>query len=796
VDLSLEELSKKSFSGRTFKKETLQQIIDTVNLFPNLTRQKLAHTLCDHLSWLSPAGSYKTKSCLSMLEKLEKLQFVCLPVKEHREGVSRIPTTFSIDSDAKENLDLPLELVEPIELVRVSTKEDLRIWREFMERYHYLGYRQPVGSKCEYFIVSKKLSGQRLGCISFTSHTALHLKDRDEWIGWDKKQRQRNLGKVICNNRFLIFPWVKIHNLASKVLSGAVLQIQKDWLELTSVQPVLIETFVKPSIYKGTCYKAANWQWIGKTAGSTPFRKKSPETSETPPINEQGEPKDIYLYPLTENFREALLQNSRRKSDPKINTGFNNENIKSPQASGYFLSCWDKISSIITAVALEYDCKWMIRKRTLNSLLLILIIFRLVFSKNSQAYATSIADLWDNCKKLNIPLPKETPIAASALTKARLKLDEQVFKDLNDRILSVYGSYSKERFKWNGFDLFAVDGSHLNVPKELLNDGFNLPNSDAYYPQGLLSTLYQLHSKIPYDFEFESHKDERRCAMSHLKRLTSGDLVIYDRGYFSYALLYRHHHASIPAVFRLKETSNNEVEKFVVSLQTDAIITIQPEGSTKREIQAQFPDILTHPIQMRVIKYRVENTVYYLGTTLLDQSKYPHEIFSDLYHARWGVEELYKTSKQVINIEDFHAKSKRGIRQEVFAHFVLITLSRIFSNEVESQIPGNQSMDLPLFSLLGPNHANTQTQPQLSNRITINFKNAIHSFFRNLESFTIDRGTRLHQSIGKLFQEIRRQVQKLRPNRTYARVSHKPLKKFRPSNRQSNAIQLKPAYAV
>ena len=805
MELSLEELSKKSFSGRSFKKETLQQIIETINLFPNLSRQNLAQTLCDHLSWRSPTGSFKTKACLSMLETLERFRVVSLPKKKFREGLSRIPTTFSSETDPKDPLEISLDAIEPIELVRVCTKEDIRIWREFVQRYHYLGYRQPVGSRCEYFIVSKKLGDQKLGCISFSSHSALHLKDRDKWIGWDKKQQQRNLGKVICNNRFLIFPWVKIKNLASKSLSQALLQIQKDWPELYCIQPVLIETFVKPSSFNGTCYKAANWQRIGQTAGSISFRKNSPELSQPllPPTAKepcayaevssqttepQGEPKDIYVYPLVKNFREILLHNPRKKSGSQLKSPHLLAQL--PKVSDAFLGCWNKISSIITAVALEYDCQWMIRQRALNSLLLILIIFRLVFSKNSQSYTTCITDLWDNCRKLNIPLPKETPIAASAFAKARLKLDEKVFKDLNDRILVAYGSHVRERFKWNGFDLFAVDGSHINLPKELKTEGFNLPNHDAYYPQGLLSTLYQLHSKIPYDFEFVAHKDERLCAMNHLKRLTSGDLVVYDRGYFSYALLNRHHIASIPVVFRLKESANSEVAEFVASGQTDAIITINPQGSTRRDIQAQFPEMIIESIQLRAIKYRIENNFYYLGTTLLDQAKYKHEIFADLYHSRWGIEELYKISKQVINVEDFHAKSKRGIKQEVFAHLVLITLSRIFSNEVEAQVQGHPSIDLPIFSI-PPENQSQQPAP-----LAVNFKNAIQSFFRNLESFTIHKGIRLHQSISKLFQEMRRQVQRLRPNRSYARVSHKPLKKFRPSNRSSKTLPLKHANAV
>ncbi len=77
---------------------------------------------------------------------------------------------------------------------------------------------------------------------------------------------------------------------------------------------------------------------------------------------------------------------------------------------------------------------------------------------------------------------------------------------------------------------------------------------------------------------------------------------------------------------------------------------------------------------MRLVKYSYDDTIYVLGTTLLDSQYYKKEELSDLYHSRWGIEELYKISKVLINVEEFPAQSERGIKQELFAHFVLITL--------------------------------------------------------------------------------------------------------------------------
>ena len=86
---------------------------------------------------------------------------------------------------------------------------------------------------------------------------------------------------------------------------------------------------------------------------------------------------------------------------------------------------------------------------------------------------------------------------------------------------------------------------------------------------------------------------------------------------------------------------------------------------------------------MRLIKYQIGDETICLGTTLLDQNLYTIQDFIDLYHSRWGVEELYKISKRIFIIEDFHAQTERGVKQEIFAHFALVTMNRIFANQAD-----------------------------------------------------------------------------------------------------------------
>jgi hypothetical protein len=286
---------------------------------------------------------------------------------------------------------------------------------------------------------------------------------------------------------------------------------------------------------------------------------------------------------------------------------------------------------------------------------------------------------------MNIPLPQKKPVVPSAFSNARKKLDESIFKELNTRIIKTYELEQGDQ-RWRGYRLFAVDGTKLNLPRQLLNKPYTLPSDNAYYPQGLVSCLYQLKSKIPYDFDLADHKNERTMALSHLKLLQEKDMVVYDRGYFSYAMLYYHFQAGVDAVFRLPKSSFKVIDEFYNNDDNDKVVTIEIPKSRYKEILSKYPDITFKPLKLRLIKYNYSDTTYVLGTSLLDREQYKTTEFCDLYHSRWGIEELYKISKILIDVEDFHAQSERGVKQELYAHFVLITLNRMLNHQTEQKL--------------------------------------------------------------------------------------------------------------
>jgi len=762
---SIESLPKTTFSGRQFTRKQLTQVQETVLTFSNLSRMELARTVCEHLSWKTPRGTLKVQSGLTLLEALEAHGVIALPPKRMAKAPVRRVPSFDVHPDCPA-VQGPLADLAPISLRPVTTQEDRERWKAYLQTYHYLGYKHPFGAHLGYFIVSEPL-GQELGCFVFSASAAWTLAPRDEWIGWDEKQRKKRLSLILSNDRFLIFPWVEVPNLASYALSLATRQIAEDWERAHGYRPVLIETFVDPTRYLGTCYRAANWRHLGRTQGRgrDDSRHERLETR-----------KDIYVYPLRSDWNLCLLQGHPRVDQKKR---YRNDPASStrPRVGDDFLTLWRNVVEVLHDVAAEYDQKWRVRKRLIDSLMLMLLIFRLVSSKNSQSYGTTIDDLWNSCDQLNLPLPQKSSIAPSSFCAARKKLDESIFRDANREILQAHASESGG-YTWRGHRLFAIDGSKITLPRKLVDRGYKLANEQAHYPQGLLSCLYEIRSRLPHDFELVSHYDERQCARKHLDVLKKGDVVVYDRGYFSYDMLHQHLRRGIHAVFRLQQSSFTVIQEFFASGQTDRVVDIFPSKYARTSIRKKHPDLDIIPLKMRLVKYEVSGSTYCLGTTLVDDDqRYPVQDFMEVYHSRWGIEELYKVSKRLFDVEDFHARTERGVKQEIYAHFVLITMNRLFADQADLEL---NKADLDPVS-----HERTERDPSIGTvrRIQTNFKNCIHVFERSLEELLLLKAE-METVVQKTFDAIVRRYQKVRPERSYARESLRPDPRWRSSERQ------------
>jgi len=288
--------------------EDVEHIQLVLKRFPSLSRKEIVHTLCETLGWLTPAGLPKVNACTKLLRRLEAQGSIRLPAKReqysHRTPSGVSTPVLSSRTVAQPLLNLSLNALGPVRLVPVSDPADQALWNEYVERYHYLGYKRPFGYRQRYFIEAEP---HRLGCV-LLSGAAKALNARDRWIGLDERQRMKNLPWVLNNNRLLLFPWVQVPNLASHVLGQLARRAGDDWQQRWGYRPLLLETFVDPRHFQGSCYRAAGWQALGRTTGEGLVRAgKAYQTS----------PKLIFAKPLQADFRRLLCSDSLKgRSEP------------------------------------------------------------------------------------------------------------------------------------------------------------------------------------------------------------------------------------------------------------------------------------------------------------------------------------------------------------------------------------------------------------------------------------------------------------------------------------------------
>ena len=742
MDESIKRLKTTTFFGRRFRRQQLQEVKRAVELFPALSRKELAQTVCEHLNWRTDSGENSVAACLKMLEQLQSEGVFRLPAKdETKVRGARRPLQWSDHSEPGEALVAVLKELEPLELQLVGSDRERAQWNELVDRYHYLGYRQPMGYHLRYFIVDRQ--GRRLGCLLF-QQAATKLVCRERWIGWPAERFKKRLKRVVQNARFLIFPWVQVPNLASKALSLAGRRLADDWQARWGVRPLLMETFVEVGRYRGTSYRAAGWERIGETV------KRSDK-----PL------KAVYVKPLQSDARELL----RGAAKPKKRV-----RPRAPAkvaGNDRFVAMWRDFIGIVATVAEQYDRRWQQRRRVLNTLLIMLFVLRLVFSKNHQGYQITINEMWDQCRLLGVALPQSRPPAAASMCSARAKLDEQAFKELHRQILARLDEDEESelsRRRWCGRQLLAVDGTKINLPRQLLKAGYALPSKQSYYPQGLVSCLYRLGDRMPVDFELLASSDERLPVLTHLKRVRAGKVVVYDRGYFSYELLRQHALRAVDCIFRLQRNSAALFDAFINSKDQERIIDFSLRRSAALRWRRAHPGETLQPIRVRCVKYRAGGNEYYLATTLLDAKRFPRSELSAAYHGRWGIEELYKVSKRLVEIEQFHSHSERGVKQELYAHFVVLLMARTFGNALEDEL----------------NATSSSKQPQ----IRANFKNVLVTMARNVEALMLGHWQLASTAVSNILQSIDNCVQKERPGRSYPRRSRRPDPRFRNANRK------------
>jgi hypothetical protein len=285
------------YRGETIDGEQIAFLRQFIAAHAESSRWKLSRQLCEAMNWKQVNGALRDGVCRGLLLMLERAgQIELPPVRRYIRGQLRSarlrPEPVLIETTP---LAMPLGALGPVEIQSVRRTSDEPLFNSLMEQYHYLGYEQPVGEHLKYLVWAR---GRPVACLAWSS-SPRHLGARDRFIGWDQAARKRNIHLIAYNTRFLVLPWVAVPHLASHILGRMAARIPADWGHSYAHPIYVLETFVDPVRFRGTCYRAANWIMVGNTTG----RGKDDQTHRpNRPI------KQVLALPLHRRFRELLMR--------------------------------------------------------------------------------------------------------------------------------------------------------------------------------------------------------------------------------------------------------------------------------------------------------------------------------------------------------------------------------------------------------------------------------------------------------------------------------------------------------
>ena len=279
--------------GRPLSATDMETIRREIPLADPPIRSEIARRVCRALDWTNALGQPKLMSCRVGLLRLHRSGLIELPAPTCGNGNGRPLKHAPKEWPQEVPLDGSVGRLCGLRLSPVTDKKTSRLWNGLIDRYHYLGYTPLPGAQLRYLI---EYDQGVLGALGFGA-AAWKVASRDRWIGWEASVREAHLGRVLNNARFLLLPWVRVRNLASKVLSLSARQVAGDFATRYGEHPVLLETFVEIPRHQGSCYRAANWQYLGETQG----RGKGDRTHRAV-LPRKG----VYVYPLRADFRRVL----------------------------------------------------------------------------------------------------------------------------------------------------------------------------------------------------------------------------------------------------------------------------------------------------------------------------------------------------------------------------------------------------------------------------------------------------------------------------------------------------------
>ncbi len=284
------------YRGRSVDAADVAFIRQLIADHPGLSRRQLSARLCEAWNWVQANGALRDMVCRGLMLVLHRAGHIELPAPKVRVPNNvvahrSLPRELALD---QEPITGTLAQLGPLQVHQVRRAEGEGLFDQLLANHHYLGYTRPVGEHLKYLV----RAGERpVACMAWSS-APRHLAPRDKFIAWTKEERIRGLHRIAYNTRFLILPWVRVPHLASHLLGRVARSLSADWQGLYHHPIELLETFIEPERFRGTCYRAANWFCLGRTTG------RGHQANSHQPNRSL---KELWVYPLRPDFRTRLL---------------------------------------------------------------------------------------------------------------------------------------------------------------------------------------------------------------------------------------------------------------------------------------------------------------------------------------------------------------------------------------------------------------------------------------------------------------------------------------------------------
>jgi hypothetical protein len=285
-----------TYRGKNITQEDVASIRQLIAQNPGDSRRALSEKLCQAWGWRQSNGALRDMVCRGLMLMLHRAGYIELPARRKNPlnplADRKKPAPVLIDPHPLWGC---LSSILPLEIRQVRRTALEKLCESLIEQYHYLGYCQPVGEHLKYLVFANQ---KPVACMIYSS-APRHIGCRDRFIGWPAAVRRQNIHLIVYQSRFLILPWVRVPYLASHLLGRLSKVLPTDWQRLYQHPVYFQETFVDLERFKGTCYRAANWLYLGKTTG----RGKNDHTNKP-----NRSIKAVWGYPLCRDFRVRLCE--------------------------------------------------------------------------------------------------------------------------------------------------------------------------------------------------------------------------------------------------------------------------------------------------------------------------------------------------------------------------------------------------------------------------------------------------------------------------------------------------------